>query len=73
MNREEATISTLQCIARGRVDNGRPIAAEKSRQLARAVLKMHGIFWGSEAVPAKRPPPLPLSRGSGETGRRERT
>jgi hypothetical protein len=32
-------------IARGRCDNGRPLAAETSRQMARTVLDMIGLGW----------------------------
>lgn len=32
-------------IARGRIDNGRPLAAETSRQMARTVLGMVGLGW----------------------------
>jgi hypothetical protein len=32
-------------IARGRCDNGRPLAAETSRQMARTVLDMAGLGW----------------------------
>jgi hypothetical protein len=32
-------------IARGRADNGRPLAAETSRQLAREVLTELGLSW----------------------------
>ena len=32
-------------IARGRCDNGRPLAAETSRQMARTVLDMTGLGW----------------------------
>jgi len=36
---------TLSKIARGRADNGRPLAAETSRQLARDTLVALGLDW----------------------------
>lgn len=36
---------TLQVIARGRPDNGRPLAAETARQLARSALIECGVDW----------------------------
>lgn len=38
----------LQEIARGRCDNGRPLAAEIARQMARHVLSTYGIEWPSQ-------------------------
>ncbi len=32
-------------IARGRVDNGRPLASEVCRRMARDVLSMFGVEW----------------------------
>lgn len=37
--------SALVEIAHGRPDNGRPLAAEASRQVARGVLVKHRISW----------------------------
>lgn len=40
-------------IARGRCDNGRPLAAEISRQMARDALSRQGYGW-PEKIPASR-------------------
>lgn len=40
---------TLQRIARGRPDNGRPFAAEDSRQFAREALIKVGLRWPSNS------------------------
>lgn len=49
---------TLMMIARGHTNNGRPLAAEESRQLARKALVALGRPWGAEAPDA--PKELPL-------------
>lgn len=41
--------ATLGEIARGRRDNGRPLAAETSRQMARRVLDEQGFTWPSDS------------------------
>lgn len=41
-------IKTLSKIANGRTDNGRPLPAEESRQIARNELRKFGISWSSE-------------------------
>lgn len=41
-------ISALSKIANGRTDNGRPLAAEISRQLARVTLTSIGVSWTFE-------------------------
>lgn len=38
-------VEVLGQIARGRPDNGRPIAAEKARQMAREVMDECGVHW----------------------------
>lgn len=40
---------TLQQIARGRPDNGRPLAAEDARQFAREALIKVGLRWPSNS------------------------
>jgi hypothetical protein len=53
----------LSKIARGRPDNGRPLPAETSRQLARGVITSLGMDWGNvlkvEASMAEHQPPAP--------------
>ena len=47
---ENILIHTLKKIAVGRVDNGRPLAAEASRQIAReACLNMGINYWNIES------------------------
>ena len=41
----QACTVVLQQIARGREDNGRPMASEKARQLARKTLMEFDISW----------------------------
>ena len=40
-----AAIVVLCKIAHGRTDNGRPLAGETARQLARDMLVEHGVNW----------------------------
>lgn len=41
-------INALRNIAVGRIDNGRPLAAETSRQKSRKVLASVGVNWGKD-------------------------
>lgn len=41
----KAAVTALQKIARGRLDNGRSLTKEASRQLAREMLVALGIEW----------------------------
>jgi hypothetical protein len=44
MNRD-ALVETLKRIANGRLDGGRPLAAEDARQAAREALIAAGVSW----------------------------
>ena len=46
----EAAVDALITIARGRSDNGRPLCAEKARDLARRELTLIGIEWSAKNV-----------------------
>lgn len=41
----QAFADTLRKIARGRTDNGRPMASERARQIAREALIEWGVQW----------------------------